>query len=832
MSRDALVVGISAYANAGLPDLSAPAEDAEAIGRRLEQDGGFQVKRLPEIVEAGTLRVGKQTKVTLKTLQQALVQLFKPDGTQIPDTALFYFSGHGLRVDLGVQEGYLATSDSNPEAGFYGLSLLWLRRLLEESPIRQQIVWLDCCHSGTLINIAEADPGERGHGRDRCFIAASRDFETAWQDISSPYSVLTKDLLEGLDPSRCPDRWVTNYSLVDFLNQRLQGATQRPVFTNFGEPINLTRTWQKPETIAVAPSEADVCPYKGLRYFDCNAEDPKYFYGRTALTDQLLDRVRQGNFLAIVGASGSGKSSVLRAGLLHQLKQGRRLSGSDQWQMRVLLPGEHPLQALAQAFVAEGLSAIDRAEQLGRAEGLLKAGADGLRRLVQVSEASKLVLVVDQFEEVFTLCQDSAERQAFFECLLGALDSTPQLCVILAMRADFFGKCLEQEYSGLAAQMQQNLVSVIPMTAAELEAAITKPAEQVNLTVEPELVRQMIHDVEDAPGSLPLLQYTLMELWKQRSDNQLELNPYTRLGGVSGTLQKRATAVYEQLPPEQQQTAKHIFLSLTQLGDETADTRRRVLKQNLVTLQHPADQIDAVVKYLADENLIVTSELVGKGDQTRSAVVDVAHEALIRHWKLLREWLEVDRDHLRQKQRIETAAEEWDLRSRSNEYLWQGKLLMEAKTFQQKHWETFPLSVTAGEFIGKGLRQRHQDRLKLTVLGLIAPLGLAIYSGVQVADYLKFRPYWDVINSHTKANPVERNTLVRALQEVNEAGRSLRRINLTGADLRNANLTGADLSSIKNWTDAQLSAAKLCQTKLPEGSQLDPDRDCEALELP
>lgn len=529
---------------------------------------------------------------------------------------------------------------------------------------------------------------------------------------------------------------------------------------------------------------------------------------------------------------------MLRAGLLHQLKQGRRLSGSDQWQIQILLPGEHPLQALAQAFVAEGLSAVDRAEQLSRAEGLLKAGADGLRRLVQVSEASRLVLVVDQFEEVFTLCQDSEERQKFFECLLGALDNTPQLCVIGAMRADFFGKCLEQEYSGLAARMQQNLVSVIPMTAAELEAAITKPAEQVNLTVEPELVRQMIHDVEDAPGSLPLLQYTLTELWKQRSDNQLKLNPYTKLGGVSGTLQKRATAVYEQLPPEQQQTAKHIFLSLTQLGDETADTRRRVLKQNLVTPQYPTDQIDAVVKYLADENLIVTSELVGKGEaQTRSAVVDVAHEALIRHWKLLREWLEVDRDHLRQKQRIETAAEEWDLRNRSNEYLWQGKLLMEARKFQQKYGETFPLSVTAGEFIGKGLRQRLTNRLKLAVLGLIAPLGLTVYSGIQVAGYLRLRPHWDVIYSHTETNPVGRDALVRALQEVNEAGRSLRRIdlrsaNLGSANLSNANLSNANLSSIKNWTDAQLSDAKLCRTKLPEGNRLDPNRDCEALGIP
>jgi len=812
MSRDALVVGINSYVN--LPNLSAPSEDAEAIAQRLEQDGNFQVKRLPETVKDGKLQVGKQTQVTLRELQEALKQLFKPDSKQVPDSALFYFSGHGLRVDLGVQEGFLATSDINPEFNFFGLPLRWLRQILDESPIRQQIIWLDCCHSGSLVNVAEADPGERGQGRDRCFIAASRDFETAWQDINSTYSVLTKELLAGLDPTRHPDRWVTNYSLVDFLNHRLQGATQRPTFTNFGEPINLTRSWREAEAIATAPSESDICPYKGLRYFDCNEEDPKYFYGRRALTDQLLDRVRQSNFVAIVGASGSGKSSVLRAGLLHQLKQGRRLSGSDQWKICIILPGEHPLQALAQAFVDPEASALDRAEQLGKAEGLLKAGVDGLRRLLQVSGASRVVLVVDQFEEVFTLCHDSTERQQFFECLLGALDITPQLCLILAMRADFFGKCLEQEYSGLAQRIQQNLVSVTPMSAAELETAILEPARLVNLTVEPELVRQIIQDVANEPASLPLMQYALTELWKQRSDNQLKLSPYIQLGGVSGTLQKRATAVYEQLPPDQQQTAKHIFLALTQLGDETADTRKRVLKQNLTTPRYSTEQIDAVVKRLADENLIVTSELVGKGtDQTRLAVVDVAHEALIRHWPLLRQWLEVDRDYLRQKQRIETAAEEWQLRGNPKDYLWQGKPLSEAKAFQQRQAATFSLSTTAEQFIQQSLRSRRSNRLKLVVLGLIAPLSLISYAGFQIAEYFRLRPHWDTVNSHTEDSPVSRTALVRALEELNRSRRSLRGVYLSSADLSDANLFSADLSDA-NLRSADLRSANLSDADL------------------
>ncbi|HEY9628316.1 MAG TPA: pentapeptide repeat-containing protein [Coleofasciculaceae cyanobacterium] len=834
MSRDALVVGINTYTN--LPKLSAPMEDAEAIAQRLEQTGNFQVKRLPEIVSEGNLRVGKQTQVSLKELQEALVKLFKPESTQVADTALFYFSGHGLRIDLGVQEGFLATSDINPACNFFGLSLRWLRQLLEESPIRQQIIWLDCCHSGTLINIADADPGERGKGRDRCFIAASRDFETAWQDISSHYSVLTQALLEGLDPSRCPDRWVTNYSLVDFLNQRLQGATQRPTFSNFGEPINLTRIWQATSPIAVAPSPSDICPYKGLRYFDCNEEDPKYFYGRNALIDQLLDQVRQSNFVAIVGASGSGKSSVLRAGLLYQLKQGRRLSGSDHWQMHILLPGEHPLQALAQAFVEENISSLDRAEQLGRAEGLLKAGADGLRRLVQVSAASRVVVVVDQFEEVFTLCQDATERQQFFECLLGALEDTPQLCLILAMRADFFGKCLEQEYSGLADRIRQNLTPITPMTSSDLEVAITKPAEQVNLMIEPELVSQMIQDVQGEPGNLPLLQYTLTELWKRRSDNQLKLNTYTQLGGVSGTLQQRATAVYEQLSPEQQQTAKHIFLSLTQLGDETADTRRRVLKGNLATPQHPVEQIDVVVKRLADENLIVTSEVIGKGEtQMRSAVVDVAHEALIRHWTLLRQWLEVDRAQLRQKQRIETAAEEWQDKGKKPDDLWQGKPLLDARRLNHEIASHLALSNAARDFIQRSLRQQFRNRLKLASWLIIPAVAIGLVGEHFWREESVKQDYYRI---DTSEGGLEERQAVLSLVKGCDEGRALAKMpfgsfiterlfgncrllykasldkaELSSADLRSANLSSANLSSA-NLSDAYLRSAELSSANL------------------
>ncbi|MEH2023057.1 nSTAND1 domain-containing NTPase [Nostoc sp.] len=809
MSRDGLVVGINTYDR--LKSLNAPAADGEAIAQILQQYGEFQVTRLPAVKdkENQTIRIGKQTKVSLTQLERAIVQLFKPDGKP-PDTALLYFSGHGLRKNLGIQEGFLATSEVNPDAGNWGLSLQWLRRLLQESEVRQQIVILDCCYSGEVLNFAEADPGDRGKGRDRCFIAASRNFEVAYEDINSQHSVLTAALLKGLEPKQ--ERWVSNYTLVDLLNQEHHPFPQRPIFANSGEAINLTRKWNCSPVNSTVQISA-ICPYKGLSYFDCTEADANLFYGRTALTDELLEKVRSGNFLAVLGASGSGKSSVVRAGLLYQLKLGRRLSGSDTWQLKIFRPGINPLQNLALAFVESELSHIERASQLAKAEELIAKNAVGLGQLITAAQTQRVVLVVDQFEEAFTQCQDITKRQQFFECVLGALQRDDnKLCLIITMRADFFGKCLEQEYGGLAKKIQERLVTVTPMNREELETAIIKPAEYMNLAVEPELVSQMIADVEDSPGSLPLLQYTLTELWQQRTEERLTLTRYSKLGGVRGTLQTRATEVYESLSPEEQQATKRIFLELTQLGEGTEDTRRQVVQRDLVTSQHPEGVINRIIQRLADEKLVVTSTLIEKGSgYSQVAVVDVAHEALIRHWSLLRKWIEESRDILRQKRKVEAAAIEWRDRGKVKDYLFQGKRLTEAKVFQKEQAENLRLSNQAEEFIQASSRQKINTRIERFVFSLIIPLGLVIYVTPGVIKQTEIRLLWQTVDAAKRDKSSQR--LNQALEQLVKAGESLERrdfstVDLSRIELSSANIKGAYLSST-NFSSANLSNANL-----------------------
>jgi len=729
MSREALVVGINRYPVLKDPKtkkpkhLSLPATDAEAVAQMLETHGKFRVRRMPDTFTDGAWRVNENPppmKLTKMThLERAIELLFNPP-SDVPDTALLYFAGHGLIKERGgVREGFLATSDANGKSK-WGVSFHWLRQVLQKSPVRQKLVWLDCCHSGGLLNnFDEADPGAKGTKGDICLIAASREFEVAYEGLGDDHGVLTGTLLAALNPENHQTSWVTNYDVVDYITSSLATTPQRPVHRNFGGEIVITG--QKKQLLQ-ATLMAGVCPYKGLEAFDFNDEDPKYFFGRTALVDELLDRLREGKFLAVVGASGSGKSSVVKAGLLHQLQLGRRLSGSEEWQILIFRPGEHPLENLTLAFG-------------GAPDKLRLRDGKGLAQLVRTSGHAGVVLVADQFEEAFTLCEDDAERQLFFACLLGALEERhTNLRVIITMRADFFGKCAEREYSGLQGKIQEHLVTVRPMNPAELTEAILGPALEVGLEVQRELVEQMLSDVE-GPGSLPLLQYTLWELWHHREVNRFTLAEYTRLGGIKKTLPKRAEEIYQSLDGEQQLAAKRIFLELMHLGEGTEDTRRQILKRDLINEYQSEPLIDATLDKFVEARLLVTSELLRRGSAENTVTaVDVAHEALIRNWSRLQAWVEENRETIAIERKIESEASEWLRSGKSADYLRSGAPLVEAQSYLENYGYLGLLSDLGKQYIEKSLQGQRRHRRLLVgtgVLVLSIVSGLAIFSTFQ-----------------------------------------------------------------------------------------------------
>jgi CRISPR/Cas system-associated protein Csm6 len=735
MLRQALVVGINNYPS--LQNLKTPAGDAELIASLLQKHGGFQVvKRLPVKDNQGLLSVDEnpspQQLVTATTLQEAIAELFNPQGNDVPDTALLYFAGHGLRNDKGIIEGFLATSNANPRKDVWGVSLNWLQRILKLSPVKEQIIWLDCCYGGELLNgqflnFDEANPGERGKGRDRCFIAACGDASVAYGNAE--YGILTSLLLKGLDPQRYEvSQWINNYSLTDFIIQQLENDEklrtfpQRPSYHNSGGEIKLIQGAKQSRVVVCKTLQNNICPYKGLAAFEFNDEDPKYFYGRTALTDELLEKFRLGNFLAVMGASGCGKSSVVKAGLLYQLKLGQRLSGSNEWKiLPVIRPGDNPLYSLAEAFT--GKDSKKMLIQLLEKE-LRDNGADRLQDFIaeDIERYSRVVLVVDQFEEVFTLCQDIKARQQFFDCLLGAVESSNnQLCLVITIRADFVGECAA--YPKLAKQIQQDLVTVTPMTTEELTEAIKEPASQVGLGVEETLVIQMIADVQKSPGSLPLLQFTLMELWEKRNINitgntesysqLLTLHAYHKMGGVMGALNRHAQQIYnytdyksaspsQKRQPQEQELIRRIFLKLLRTGEGVKDTRQPQPKTKLMAIAGEdllqQEALSQLIEELIQGRLLVTSKVeILFGEYSENIqTIDLIHEALMSGWEEFEQWRDKYRQILRLRDRVDDTLRVWDANGKKDEDLMMGGLLAKAR----ENWLDLQMEIdaTAKEF--------------------------------------------------------------------------------------------------------------------------------------
>jgi hypothetical protein len=775
MSRDALVVGINTYQH--LPGLRAPAQDAESVARCLESFGECRVVRQPEVITQQKPAIGPRGIVTTPMLEEALIKLFKPAGKNIPQTAIFYYSGHGLQRQAGIQEGYLATSDANPAAGHYGLSLHWLRRLLQESPVRQRVILLDCCNSGEFFNMLEADPGARA-GTDRLFMAAAREYESAYESLDGVHSVFTQALLSGLNPYKVKGGIVNGHSLTDRVNRQLKGELQQPLFESSGSEIVLTRlagmttpTQDQPLLIErLQKLRYGFCPFPGAAPFE--SRQSEFFFGRDEIAQTLEQKVASSRLCALVGASGVGKTSLLKAGLVPRLTHGEK-----PWDVRYVVLDADPLRQIAEGFVDAEANGLQRAEQLRQAESFLRQGPGGFCQLVQaVAGDTPMVLILDQFEALLTpgppagvhggqAPADPGHRRLIIDFLTAALqqDHLP-LHLVLGLRSHHLESL--HEFPEFQALVMGHCLAMPAMTYNQLKAAIVGPLDKVGLRYDANLVYTLLLDVVSAPADLAMLQMALKALWLRRETPAnavdapyLTLAAYVEMGGIRQLLNQRATETYESLTLTEQAIAQRIFLGLCDLGDGATPSRRQLQLAELVTEAMPQTAVVATLDKLLAARLVVaqaqasglvvddqavavptwastTSPDQSLADMANGLKVtsvaypnaspyfDIGHEALLRNWPLLQDWLQAQGSVVRQQRAIEVAAQDWQQQRQPEhpDYFLTKTRLSEAKQFQQA--QPHQLSLQANDYLAACDRYNRRSRRQRYLVRSLIPISM------------------------------------------------------------------------------------------------------------
>ncbi|MCF4970342.1 nSTAND1 domain-containing NTPase [Nostoc sp. CMAA1605] len=476
------------------------------------------------------------------------------------------------------------------------------------------------------------------------------------------------------------------------------------------------------------------CPYRGLSAF--REQDAHLFFGREEFTTNLVRTVKKKQFVAVVGASGSGKSSLVFAGLIPQLRQ--ELHG--RWQIIAFRPGKNPFEALATALVnlAQDFPAICLESILGLPKDtsntrlleldLAIALQENhqllpkiLEQFVQQEFGTRLLLIADQFEELYTLSSE-AQRQPFLDLLLNASSFTPAFTIVLTLRADFYSYALS--YRPFSDALQGAVQNLGPMNHKELRRVIEQPAKQMRVGLETGLTKQLIAEIDQQPGSLPLLEFALTQLWAKQQNRLLTHQAYQAIGGVEEALANHAEAVYAQLPAADRLRAQQIFIQLVRLGNETEATRRLANREEIKSENWN------LVTHLASSRLVVTNRNESTGEET----VEIVHEALIRNWGRLEHWLLTNGEFLRWREQLRIAIAQWENSSHDQGALLRGKPLIDAQEWQQQR--CCELNSKEIQFIAKSLElkeleaQQQQHRRKLLTFfltaGLVVSLGLAI----------------------------------------------------------------------------------------------------------
>ncbi|CAN5870553.1 hypothetical protein BH23ACT4_BH23ACT4_11830 [soil metagenome] len=480
-------------------------------------------------------------------------------------------------------------------------------------------------------------------------------------------------------------------------------ALHRDSDSRFEKPEDFRRALRQAIGADVVPAVSEVPtgsrrnPYKGLRAFkESEAID---FHGRDSLVEELVESLASRRLITVVGPSGSGKSSLVRAGLLPAIRSGA-IQGSKTWLIAEMFPGTHPFEELTAALLR---IATDRPSGMFDE---LTADDRGLARAAKMiigNDEDELVILVDQFEELFSLVSSESTRRLFLDSLTAvATDDRSRIRVVLTLRADFFDQPLQ--YPDFAEVMSSGLVPVSPPGDEGLTRAIVQPARGVGVDLQPGLVTRIIDDVRDEPGGLPLMQYALTELFSNQVNNTMTLGAYEQSGGVAGALANRAEEIYGNLTTEGRTAARNLFLRLVNVDELADDTRRRVRQTELKGLSLDQTILDDVIQQFAAFRLLSFD----RDAATRTPTVEVAHEALIREWARLRTWIDEGREDLLIHRRIQVTVRDWEDSDKDPSYLLRGSRLEQALIWQERT----DLAVSDDEmtFIEASIEQEKRDQ--------------------------------------------------------------------------------------------------------------------------
>jgi WD40 repeat protein len=475
------------------------------------------------------------------------------------------------------------------------------------------------------------------------------------------------------------------------------GCSQMMSFLEQQTPVLL-----KKDLLSAAPIQPEVDilppnPYQGLAAF---AEvDAAFFFGRETFVNGLVEAVKKQPLIAVIGPSGSGKSSVVYAGLIPQLRIKRN------WLIESFRPGNQPFYQLASALVRQLEPEAGETAQLREAVGLAADMQQGritlqqvISRLLERHSGKRLLLFADQFEELYTLCQDKQEIERFADALLAAVDQD-NLTLVFTLRADFYGFVLGyRPFRDALQQFTPQLLS--SMNREELQRAIEQPAQKLEVQLEAQLTQRILDDVGNEPGNLPLLEFALTRLWSLQQRRLLTHQAYDEIGGVKKALANHAEQIYQQLNPTQQKQAQRIFVQLVRPGEGTEDTRR------IATRAEVGDENWGLVSYLAGytARLVVT----GRDEKSGEDTVEVVHEALIREWLTLREWMNANRQFRVWQERLKVAMLEWKNSNHDSGALLRGVPLGVAEDWLHKRTEE--MTQQEQDFIGASAQQRDRER--------------------------------------------------------------------------------------------------------------------------